>query len=582
MAIDGLMVHALTQELQLLQGARINKIHQPTADEIVMQIRTSGATIKLLISANPTYPRLHLTEAAYHNPQEAPMFCMLLRKYCEGGIIEGVHQVEMERIIKLDIRHRDELGDLTTRTIVIEIMGRHSNIILLDPTTGTIHDGIRHVTPAISSHRIVMPGSSYTEPPQQNKRNPMNMTDEQLNALIIEHLKSESTDREDLSRWLVNTFAGMSPLTAREIVCRSKQKSADQCQLAQTMQQWLTSIRDHTLSPSITTHEDSGKEYFSLFPLEHIAGTTKSFATISACLEAYYGDKAERDRVKQRTQDMIRFLQNEKNKNIKKLEKLKNTLEEAKDAEQYRMMGELITAHMHEIKRGDTEVNLINYYDENQALVKIKLDSQLSPSENAQRYFKKYTKSKNSVVAMKQQIEMAMQEIDYFDLLLQQLENASLHDIEQIRDELIAEGYLRDRKKQSRKKKKNDRPFITCYTSSEGIDIYVGKNNTQNEYVTNKLAHSSDTWLHTKDIPGSHVVIRAKEYGEQTLEEAAMLSAYFSRAKSSSQVPVDYTTIRHVRKPNGAKPGFVIYDHQKTLYVTPDEQRIKQLKVQMK
>lgn len=583
MAMDGLMVYALTQELSMLQGARINKIHQPTADEIVMHIRTGGTSVKLLLSANPTYPRLHLTKASYQNPLDAPMFCMLLRKYCEGGIIEQVSQVGIERILKLDVKHRDELGDLSIRSIIVEIMGRHSNIILLDPATDVILDGIRHVTPAISSHRVVLPGSTYIAPPKQDKINPLTATSDEIEAIIRERFASdESQDSNTLTKWLVQTFAGLSPLSAREIVYRCNRQPADRHHLVQAFLAWLDQIHKHEVKPTITIEDSSGKEFFSLFPLTHINGVSTQYDTISECVEAFYVDKAERDRVKQRTQDLIRFLQNEKNKCIRKLDKLKKTLQKASHAEHFRIMGELLTANLHAINKGDSEVELMNYYDEEQKPLRIPLDPQRTPSENAQHYFKKYTKSKNSVVAMKEQIEATKQEIEYVDNVLQQLENASLHDIEQIRDELVAEGYIRQRQKHSRRKKKPNRPLLTCYTSSEGIEIYVGKNNTQNEYLTNKLAHSTDTWLHTKDIPGSHVVIRAKQFGDHTLEEAAMLSAYYSRAKASSQVPVDYTYIRHVRKPNGAKPGFVIYDHQKTIYITPDEQRIKKLKVTLK
>ncbi|MDF2660608.1 MAG: fibronectin-binding protein, partial [Paenibacillus sp.] len=266
------------------------------------------------------------------------------------------------------------------------------------------------------------------------------------------------------------------------------------------------------------------------------------------------------------------------------LEKLRDTIEDAKEADSFRILGELLTASLHLAQRGDKSIEVINYYDEDQKPLEIELDPQLTPSENAQRYFKKYTKLRNSVSAVQEQIEAADIEITYLDTLLAQLDRATLGDIEGIRDELVEQGYLRDRggKKGKAKKKKTDKPLLTCYTSGEGIPIYVGKNNIQNEYLTNRLAQPNDTWLHTKDIPGSHVVIRADTFGETTLHEAAMLAAYYSQAKSSSQVPVDFTLIRHVRKPNGSKPGYVIYERQKTLFVTPDDEAVKSMPVTVK
>lgn len=590
MALDGIVMHAITNELQRYVGARIHKIHQPTSNDLVFSIRGAGAQGKLLLSANPTYPRIHWTEASYVNPLEAPMFCMLLRKHCEGATIEAISQVGRERIIHIDVRNRDELGDLSAKRIIIEIMGRHSNIILVDPTTGTIHDGIHHVTPAISSFRIIMPGSRYVSPPDQGKLDPLAIADREAFIAALSPkpvlVKNEAdfdleleaaklAEAPDLPphQQLVNAFSGLSPLLAKEIVYRADHSEDG---LWSSFTSLMNQVRAHDYSPTIVT-DVKGKAFFSITSLTHITGQAEAFATASECLEAFYGDKAQRDTVKQRVADMFRFVQNEKAKNIKKIEKLQETLEEANDADKYRVLGELLTAYMHQITRGDKTIELVNFYDEEQALVTIELDPQLNPSDNAQRYFRRYTKHRNSIAIVGEQMKLAEDEIAYMESLLQQLDNASLSDIEEIRDELVEQGYLRDRSKRGPKRKKQARPTLLCYTSSEGAQIYVGKNNTQNEYLTNRLASPSDTWLHTKDIPGSHVVIRGGDFGDKTLEEAAMLSAHYSQARSSSSIPVDYTFIRHVRKPSGAKPGFVIYDHQKTLFITPDEQRIKSL-----
>jgi predicted ribosome quality control (RQC) complex YloA/Tae2 family protein len=594
MALDGLVLHAIVHELKACVGGRLNKIHQPNENDIVFHIRGKGQNLKLLLSANPTYPRIHFTEQMLMNPLEAPMFCMLLRKHCESGVIESVEQVEMERVIHIQIRQRDELGDISTKKIIVEIMGRHSNIILVDPTTGTILDGIHHVTPAISSYRIIMPGSKYVAPPEQYKLNPL-LTEkaafieamgEKPTAMLEE--QGDSPKPAKIEERLVAVFSGVSPLVARELVHRSGHNAqatvnaADLSKLWPVMAEMMEQIRLDLYHPVIVEASANGKAFFSVVELTHIEGNATSYPTASDCLESFYGDKAERDTVKQRTSDLHRFVQNEKNKNGKKLEKLQDTVDDAKDADKYRILGELLTASLHVVSKGDKSLETINYYDENQALIRIDLDPLLTPSENAQRYFRKYTKMKNSLAVVIDQMEQTKQEIIYLDSLLQQLGSASLQDIEEIREELAEQGYLRQRNKKQRKKKKQDKPTLSCFTSSEGIPIYVGKNNTQNEFLTNRLAQSNDTWLHTKDIPGSHVVIRSSSISEETLLEAAQLAAYYSQAKESSQVPVDYTLIKHVHKPNGSKPGFVIYVNQKTLFVTPDDQKIKQMKVTVK
>lgn len=595
MALDGIVTRAIVHELQGCIGGRISKIHQPNGHDVLLTLRAQRGNSKLLVSASPTYPRVHFTEKTFLNPTEAPMFCMLMRKHCEGAIIENIRQIGMERIIHIDVRQRDELGDVSAKRIIIELMGRHSNIILLDPATDAILDGIHHVTPSISSYRVVMPGFSYTAPPEQHKSNPLEVSQNEfeqkiaavaVNADADENEAGTQTDttktaietKADASRWLVNAFSGMSPLIAGEIATRTGSDSdrMEAGALWTAFESVIESVKEHQYTP-VTGLNAKGKMIFSAIRLESIQDQEKTYDTMSKCMEDYYGDKAERDTVKQRVSDLLRFLQNERSKNIKKLDNLNKDLLEADDADKYRLWGELLFASLHLVNKGDKSVELINFYDEDQGNITIQLDPLLTPSDNAQRYFKRYNKYKNSLAVIHEQLGKTKDEIAYLDNLLQQLSIASMNDIEEIRDELVQQGYLRDRNKKGKKKKKNDRPTVHQFTSSEGIDILVGKNNLQNEYVTNRLASANDTWLHTKDIPGSHVVIRSTDFGEATLEEAAQLAAYFSQAKESSSVPVDYTYIRHVRKPSGAKPGFVIYDHQKTLFVTPNDELIKSL-----
>lgn len=572
MAFDGMMVYGLTAELkQALEQGRINKIYQPFERELLFHIRAQGKNQKLLLSANPTYPRAYLTEQTFPNPDVAPMFCMLLRKHLEGGVIEKIEQDELERTITFHVRSRDELGDMHQKQLVIEIMGRHSNILLIDPVRQVMMDGIHHVTPSMSAHRAVLPGRAYIAPPDQGKLNPFHCDQETFYKKINFNLGK-------LDQQIVQSFSGVSPLLAKEILYNAGLPNREN--LWQSFQQMIQRIQQQDYEPAIMVNQ--GKEYFYLFPLDHLNNAPRdTYRSVSAMLDAFFADKAERDLVKQQAGDLLRFIQNEKNKNIKKLKKLHQTLTTSQEAEQYKLFGELITAYMHTIKQGMTEAQVVNYYDEAQAEITIPLLPEKSPNDNAQRYFKLYQKAKTSEAMMKEQIEKAEAELKYFEQLELQMEQASILDIEQIREELEEEGYFRVRRHKRLKKKKSDKLEIATYYSTEGLPIQVGKNNKQNDFLTNRLARSHDTWLHTKDIPGSHVVIRSDRFSDETLLEAAQLAAYFSKARLSSQVPVDYTLVKHVKKPSGAKPGYVIYEQQQTVYVKPDEAIVKRLKGQL-
>lgn len=570
MSFDGVVTRAVVHELGKLAGGRISKIHQPHSSDIVLLIRAQGGNQKLLLSANPTYPRIHLTTEEFTNPQEAPMFCMLLRKHCEGGQIESIQQVGMERIIHIDLKTRDELGDTVRKRIIVEIMGKHSNIILVDPETNLILDSVHHVTLAISQYRQVLPGRSYLSPPQQGKLHPLEVGQEQF-------VTSIDWNGGKLDKQIVDKFSGISPLLAKEIVHRAGLLTRETLWAA--FQSLMEPFKRNEYVPNIVDGKE--KTYFSVTPLTHLEqqGKATTYPSISVCLQAFFEVKSMRDVVKQKVHDLIRIVTGEKNKNEKKIEKLEQTLIEAKEAERFRLYGELITASMHQIKRGDSELVTVNWYDENGATVTIPLDPLKTPSENLQAYYKRYNKAKNSRQVVEEQILRAREEIAYLEGLLVQLEHASLQEAEEIREEMAEQGYVRNRQKRQAKKKKDARPEPDTYYSSEGIAILVGKNNKQNDYLTNKLASPSDTWLHTKDIPGSHVVIRTREFSPQTLHEAALLAAFFSKAKQGNQVPVDYTLVKHVKKPSGAKPGFCIYEQQRTLYVTPPaEEDVRKLR----
>ncbi|HDX9587709.1 TPA: NFACT family protein [Bacillus pseudomycoides] len=568
MAFDGLFTRAITHEIaNSLQTGRISKIYQPSKYEILLHIRANGKNQKLLLSAHPTYARMHLTTQNYDSPALPPMFCMLLRKHLEGGFIEKIEQIDLERMIQITVRSRNEIGDESLKTLIIEIMGRHSNIILVDSKTNVILDSLKHVSLAVNRHRTVYAGAEYVAPPTQQKINPLQIETQEEFIRPLDFLSG------NMDKQLVGTFTGISPLFAKEVV--AKAGMVNEHTLSEAFFTLQKPLLQHQYMPSMITA--NGKEFFYLFPLSHLKGEEKKFSSVSELLDRFFFGKAERDRVKQQAHDLERFMQNEKAKNEKKLIKLQKTLEDAGKADKYQLFGELLTANMYAMKKGDKEIEVINYYDENSGTVKITLDPLRTPSENAQRYFQKYQKAKNSIAIVEEQIEKTNEEIFYFDSLLQQMEAASSKDIEEIREELAEEGYIRNRKAKNVKKKPT-KPILDKYIASDGTEILVGKNNKQNDYLTNKLARRDEIWLHTKDIPGSHVVIRSLEPSDETLLEAARLAAYFSKAKESSSVPVDYTKIRHVKKPSGAKLGFVTYDNQQTVYVTPDTDTVMKLK----
>ncbi|HEU5138480.1 MAG TPA: NFACT RNA binding domain-containing protein [Bacillales bacterium] len=568
MSFDGVVTRAVVHELQALSGGRTSKIYQPQATELIFQIRAGGKNHRLLVSAHPQFARIQLTKESYENPKTPPMFCMFLRKHLEGSIVESIQQFDLERVVMIDFKTTDEIGDITYKRMIVEIMGRHSNIILLDRDKHMILDSIKHIPPSINRYRTVLPGQDYVAPPPQNKINPLTVDEETL-------LRKVDFNSGRLDKQLVSIFTGFSPLVAKEIIHRAGLANSDT--LTKAFFGMQAELKANDYHPQMAT-TSQGKEFFSAVELSHLDGEKKSFVSIGEMLDRYYYGKAERDRVRQQAHDLEKLLQNERNKNKKKIKKLEKTLDDADKAQRYQLYGELLTAHMHEVNRGDEEAEVMNYYDENGGTVTIPLDAQKTPSENAQRYFQKYNKAKNSVAVVKKQIRKAKREIIYFDGLLQQMESAAPKDVAEIREELEEEGYLKRRQTKRNKKKKNTKPQLEIYRSTEGIEILVGKNNKQNEYLTNRLANANDTWLHTKDIPGSHVVIRNREFNETTLHEAANLASYFSKSKYSSSVPVDYTLIRYVRKPNGAKPGYVIYDNQQTLFVTPDEEMVRKLK----
>ncbi|QQK80585.1 fibronectin/fibrinogen-binding protein [Salicibibacter cibi] len=566
MSFDGFVLRAVLHEWQeTLKGARITKVKQPTATDLNMTVRKSGRNHTILFSIHPSFARLHFSPAAESGPAEPPMFCRMLRKNLEGGFIRGIEQDGLERITTLHIEGTDEIGDRENKRLIMELMGKHSNLLLID-NDDKIVECMKHVPASVNRYRTLLPGRAYEAPPDQQKKNPLEADEDTV-------LRTLDFNQGKLDRQLVQQFTGMSPLLAKEIVHRAG--VGEKQRLVDSFMEMMDAMKDFHLQPTIVY--DGTKEFFHAIDLTHKEGKKEVFSSANEMIFAFYEGKADRDRVKQRAFDLERFIRNQRNRNEKKLEKLKETAEQAEKDLENQKLGELLTAHMHTIRPGDSVAEVTDYYDEEAPTIHIELDPEKSPADNAQAYFQRYNKAKNAGKAVKKQRQGALREIDYFDSLLQQLDSIESKDIADIREELEEGGYLKA-KPSKKQKKKQQKPSLDRYESSEGIDILVGKNNKQNEYLTGRLARRSDTWLHTKNIPGSHVVIRAEAFNDETLEEAAGIAAYYSKARESGSVPVDYTLIRHVKKPNGAKPGFVTYDEQKTVFVTPDVDTVRKLK----
>lgn len=562
MPFDGIVTRAVTQEIsEQLIGGRINKIYQPTNTELVITIRNHRKNHTLLLSIHPSYARFHLTEDTYRNPDEPPMFCMLLRKHLSGAIIEEIKQIELERIVSIRCRGINEIGDNITSTLMIEIMGRHSNVILLNEEETNIINCLKHVPPFQNRHRSLVPGATYILPPAQHKLDTLSTTKEAF-------IKRIDFNAGKMDRQIVHALTGVSPFMAKELVHRAKLGA--ESTYAEVFERFQSEVIRENYQPAIYRNK---KEDFHVIELNYVT-TESTYSTTSEMLDAFFSNKAERDRVKQQARDLERIVKNEIDKNKRKLTIHQKTLQKAKHADEQQKYGELLTAHMHLVQKGDDEVTVVDYYDPDQQEVTIPLLTDKTPSENAQLYFKRYRKLKSAQTKAKTERIKTNQELAYLEQIIQQLESGRDEDIDDIRDELREQGYI---KKQVTRRRKRKKPKPEQFISSDGTPIYVGRNNNQNEYVTHKLAHRHDIWLHALDIPGSHVVIKSNEPSEATLSEAAQLAAYYSKAGQSASVPIDYTEVRHVKKPSGAKPGFVTYSNQKTLFVTPDNNVIQAL-----
>ncbi len=561
MSFDGLFTHAMVRELnETLAGGRIMKIHQPYPNEIFLVIRNNRTNYPVLLSAHPSFARAQISRIKYANPQTAPNFAMMLRKHLEGAQLLRVEQVANDRMIKFTTSGRNDLGDEEKTSLILEMMGRHSNLFLIDEPTQRILDLIKHVPADQNRVRTLMPGGTYVMPPKQDVINPYESLDGLANLIL------DNPDVDDLAKGIQTTFQGFARDSAQELAA-VLQQSGDAMKLAQD---WFD--RFDQPEPRLISTEKGVN--FTPFEWLTVQGNVLTYPTLSEMLDAYFAEKSERDRVQQQAAIVLRVVRNELKKNKTKIKKQQAELDAADNADEFKVKGELLTTYMHQVERGMTEIELPNYYDDNKPL-KIALSNQIGPSQNAQKYFTKYNKLKTSVKYLNEQIAMAQEEVDYFENLLAQIDIASPKDIEEIRQELIQEGYMRV---QSKKKQKPQVSQPEKFYATDGTLIEVGKNNLQNERLSMKTAAKSDIWLHTKDIPGSHVIIHDANPSDDTLLEGAMLAAYFSKARDSANVPVDYLPVRRLRKPNGSKPGFVIFEGQTTMAVTPDFALVQRLR----
>lgn len=549
MSFDGFFLHHMVEELRrALVNGRIQKINQPFEQELVLQIRSNRQSHRLLLSAHPVFGRIQLTQTTFENPAQPSTFIMVLRKYLQGALIESIEQVENDRIVEMTVSNKNEIGDHIQATLIIEIMGKHSNILLVDKSSHKILEVIKHVGFSQNSYRTLLPGSTYIAPPSTESLNPFTIKDEKL----FEILQTQETTAKNLQ----SLFQGLGRDTANEL---------ESILVSEKLSTFRNFFNQET-KPCLT------ETSFSPVPFANQMG--EPFVSLSDLLDSYYKDKAERDRVKQQASELIRRVENELQKNRHKLKKQEKELLATDNAEEFRQKGELLTTFLHQVPNDQDQVILDNYYT-NQPIT-IALDKALTPNQNAQRYFKRYQKLKEAVKYLTDLIEETKATILYLESVETVLNQAGLEEIAEIREELIQTGFIRRRQREKIQKRKKPEQYL----ASDGKTIiYVGRNNLQNEELTFKMARKEELWFHAKDIPGSHVVISGNlDPSDEVKTDAAELAAYFSQGRLSNLVQVDMIEVKKLNKPTGGKPGFVTYTGQKTLRVTPDPEKIASMK----
>ena len=552
MSFDGFFLHHLTKELQdeLLYG-RIQKVNQPFEHELVLTIRNNRKNYKMLLSAHPVFGRLQITKTDFQNPQTPNTFTMIMRKYLQGAVIENITQIENDRVLEIAFSNKNEIGDNIKVTLVVEIMGKHSNIILIDKAESKIIESIKHIGFSQNSYRTILPGSTYIAPPKTDAKNPFTVSDEKLFEIL---------QTEDLApRHLQKLFQGLGRDTAENLAA----------QLSDDKLKQFRAFFARPVQPNMTDKS------FAAVPFDKSGQT---FDSLSELLDVFYQDKAERDRVNQQSSDLIHRVQTELDKNIKKLAKQEKELAATENAEEFRQKGELLTTYLSMVPNNQDQVELDNYYTNEK--ITIALDKSLTPNQNAQRYFKKYQKLKEAVKHLTGLIEETKHTITYLESVETALSHASISDIEDIREELVETGFVKRRTRDKRHKRKKPEQYL----ASDGKTIImVGRNNLQNDELTFKMAKKGELWFHAKDIPGSHVLIKDNlNPSDEVKTDAAELAAYYSKARLSNLIQVDMIEAKKLNKPTGAKPCFVTYTGQKTLRFTPTEEKINSMRIENK
>lgn len=585
MALDGFTLSNIIYELKSnIIGGRVDKVYQPEKDEIILQIRNKGNAYKLLLTANASSPRLHFTTIQKENPINAPLFCMVLRKHLSSGKIIDITQPKFERIVNIQVESINELGDYSVKTLIFEIMGKHSNIILIDDKNNIL-ESIKHISFDKSSVREVLPGRSYSLPPSQNKKNPLETNFKEFMDIIKNSMPTKA------QQIIYKSYNGISPILASEICINANVDPSINTEelldnqiedLYKSLDKIIKLNLQEKFNPQIIYSENDTVLDFTVFDFTMFNNLEKKyFSSISELLEFFYKSKDLTYRLNQKSQDLKKLISQNIERCAKKKQIQQKTLKEIENRDNLKLYGELITSNIYAIKKGMTKVKLNNFYSENFEEVEIRLDPNLTPAENAQKYFKKYNKEKRTFIALQEQIKQNNEELLYLESVLNSVQTCSdEYDIKEIRAELAEQGFLkRQKNNKNNKQKSNKKAKPLHFISSDGFHIYVGKNNTQNDELTLRFAKSLDMWFHTKDIAGSHVIVvsEGKEIPNSTLNEAANLAAYYSKATNSSLVPVDYTLKKFIKKPNGAKPGMVIYETNKTAYITPDEKLIEHM-----
>ena len=586
MPLDALCLSGVVHELQnALSGAKIDKIYQPGRDEVVLALRAPAGNVKLLLSANPSHPRAHLTQISRENPDKPPMFCMLLRKHLSGARLLELVQPPMERVVDLRLEALDELGNRVERRLVLEAMGRHSNLILLDGE-GRIMDCLRRVDSDMSARRQVLPGLFYRLPPAQEKLDPSS-----LDRAALESALAAAPEESQADKWLLDTFGGLSPLICRELAFRAggatdarlhQMGEGGRSRLLDELEGLLRSVQENSFTPVMLEKEGHPSD-FTFQPISQYgpAVSCVPFPSFSALLDRFYEQRENQERVRQRGQDLIRSVTNARDRAARKIGLQEQELAATRDRERLRQFGDIITSNLHAMEKGMSRLTAADFYDPECPQIHIPLDPLLTPQQNAAKYYKEYNKAKTAESILTLQLEKGRRDLDYLNSVLEAIALAEgERDLQEIRQELTDTGYLRrPSKARDRGKRVASKPME--FRSSSGLRISVGKNNTQNDLLTTKQAFKSDLWFHTQKIHGSHVILWT-EGGQPDLtsiQEAAQLAAWFSQGRESGKVAVDYTPVKYVKKPGGARPGMVVYTTYETAYVAPDGELARRLRV---